>query len=203
MNWRYHIRFANHNWALIFHSHSSPASCVPWRRWPCVRWPQCGARRDTPPRPVWRTPAAAQSTPTGTYTAPFGPGQAETTVRRLLTIVLQNFFLRNLKIYLYCLSFLKSEMAQVVEILLHGRRRIHLSCTFNTKVADDLAMQKARSSAAMVLTLPSQNIPFPAVAGLIHWSCWYTTGMIMMTYISCAKPCHQCAQIAGLRFNIW
>ena len=58
-----------------------------------------------------------------------------------------------MRIYLHFLTFFNTEVAySLIEILLHGRQAICLSCVINTMAADDLAMQGARASAAMVLS---------------------------------------------------
>ena len=59
---------------------------------------------------------------------------------------------RKYQVFLYFLSFFNMKMVQVVEILLYKWQDCLWSYIVNTKTADDLATQGARSSAAMVLT---------------------------------------------------
>ena len=61
------------------------------------------------------------------------------------------FILGNIKMNLHFLSFLNTEMGQVVEILPHGRQR-PVYPAVDITVADDLATIGARASAAMVST---------------------------------------------------
>ena len=49
------------------------------------------------------------------------------------------------------------------------KTKTHLSCIFNTVVADVLTMQGTRTSAAMILILLSWTILVPAPDGLMHW----------------------------------
>ena len=58
-------------------------------------------------------------------------------------------------------------MAQVVEILPHGWQE-PIYPAVNTMAADDLGTQVVRSSAVMVLTKLSQNIPAATHEVLIH-----------------------------------
>ena len=74
------------------------------------------------------------------------------------------FILENVKIYWHFLLLLKDEMVQVLEIILHSRQgSIHI---FNTVTAAGLVTQRARTSAAMVLTGLSWNILVSAPVGL-------------------------------------
>ena len=87
---------------------------------------------------------------------------------------MSEYVLANMKICLYFLPFLDAEMAQAIEILPHGRRGpVYILYTYmyivSTVTADGLVTQGAMASAAMVLTLPSWNIPVLEPEGLTYW----------------------------------
>ena len=93
------------------------------------------------------------------------------------------FILGNMKINLYVLSFLSTEMAHVVDILPYGRPKICSCCIVNIMVADDLETQ-------INLT---RNIPVSALEGL-SWNgqkcrhfCSFTFKMAFDISIICVR----------------
>ena len=71
-------------------------------------------------------------------------------------------------------------MPEVVKIIIHERLRTNLSYMANTMVADDLATQGARASAAKVLDKFVWNILVSKPVGL-QWK--YTVYFTMIKYI--------------------
>ena len=67
-------------------------------------------------------------------------------------------FRENLQLYLIFLPFLEINVVQAVETLPGGRKIPALSQKVNTMAADDLVMQRARSSAIQLLALFFLNI---------------------------------------------
>ena len=90
---------------------------------------------------------------------------------QLWTPYILNYFLRK--------SFSNTKTAQVVLIAPHKKRKTFLSCIVNTMAVDDLAMQRARASAALVLIKFWQIIPALALDGSIARA---SSGSILMTY---------------------
>ena len=82
---------------------------------------------------------------------------------------LAEFILGIMKIYLHFLSSVITTLLYVIIILLHGRQQPLLSCKVNKIAADDLATEGARSSAAMILILISQNILVSALQWLMKY----------------------------------
>ena len=95
------------------------------------------------------------------------------------------FCLGNMNLYLHFLWFLNIKMAQVVEIIL-----------VNTMVVDDMAMQGARASAAMVLTYLSWNILVSLPKGLnLPWGAQITLGKCILTHLPLVP--HICISKSG------
>ena len=76
-----------------------------------------------------------------------------------------NVILGNIGIYLHFMLFHNNEMAWFKCLLAQNNL---LFCTGNAMVIYDLAMQGARSSALVILTYLSQNMPISVHRGLMH-----------------------------------
>ena len=100
--------------------------------------------------------------------APFPRSRAETTANIDNTGDFFFFFFRKHKYEFLHWSLLHVEMAQVAKILPCRYQLTHRSYMANTMAADELPMQGARVSTAIVLIYFSQNIPVSAQNELTH-----------------------------------
>ena len=78
----------------------------------------------------------------------------------------QNLKKKNNFVFAFFIPYFDTKSVQVIEIHAHVKKMTHFSCIAKIMGADDLVMQRARASAAMVLTCFSQDILPSAPDGL-------------------------------------
>ena len=127
----------------------------------------------------------------------------EVSVKKNINPCFAELIFEDVKLSLHFISFIKTEMPQVLWILHHGRQTPHSSQIVNALAVDDLATQEACASAAMVLTHFPQDIPVSAPEGLtIPWNFLFWIVLKSITCIYILRLCSTLKWDSWLKFNL-